>query len=115
MSLGCDNTDKGLIKRWLKEYGLLTLIENLPDGLKYTFKDNVSNLSGGQRQRINQIRCFLKNSPILILDEPTSGLDDDNIMRLKHILSKLKREKIIIIVTHDKKFAQLADENIIIQ
>ena len=115
LSLGCDNTDKGLIKRWLKEYGLLTLIENLPDGLKYTFKDNVSNLSGGQRQRINQIRCFLKNSPILILDEPTSGLDDDNIMRLKHILSKLKREKIIIIVTHDKKFAQLADENIIIQ
>lgn len=86
----------------------------MPNGLQYVFKDNVNNISGGQCQRLNQLRCFLKDSPILILDEPTSGLDENNILRLENILSKLKKNKIIIIVTHDKKFAEIADENIII-
>lgn len=113
--LGNDDGADVSIMRWMDEYGLSKLVDDLPDGLHYTFKDNVSNLSGGQRQRISQIRCFLKDTPILILDEPTSGLDEKNITRLEHILSKLKKDKIIIIVTHDKKFAKIANEKIILK
>ena len=65
---------------------------------------NGINLSGGQKQIISLARALYKDSQIIILDEPSSALDLENSTLLKKILLSLKRQKTIIMVTHDKDF-----------
>ena len=73
---------------------------------------NPNTLSGGQKQRIKLARAFYKNSDLLILDEPSTALDYKGIQTLKKIISEAKRNRIIIIVTHDSEIQSLADQNI---
>jgi ABC-type bacteriocin/lantibiotic exporter with double-glycine peptidase domain len=65
---------------------------------------NGINLSVGQKQIISLARGLYKDSQILILDEPSSALDLENSKILKEILLSLKKQKTIIMVTHDKDF-----------
>jgi len=65
---------------------------------------NGVNLSGGQKQVISLARALYKDSQIIILDEPSSALDIENSELLKKILLSLKKQKTIIMVTHDKDF-----------
>jgi ABC-type bacteriocin/lantibiotic exporter with double-glycine peptidase domain len=65
---------------------------------------NGTNLSGGQKQIISLARALYKDSQIIILDEPSSALDLENSTLLKKILLSLKKQKTIIMVTHDKDF-----------
>ena len=60
------------------------------------------NISGGQLQRISISRALFKNSEIIIFDEPTRNLDIINEKRLINIISKLKKNKIIIFISHNQ-------------
>ncbi len=62
------------------------------------------NFSGGEKQRILLARELLKEAKILIFDEPTSSLDEENERILCEILKELKENRIIIIVSHRKKY-----------
>ena len=68
--------------------------------LNYWNKD-FSALSGGEQQRIFLARVLAQNSKVLILDEPFSSTDVATKMNMAKILHTLKRNKTIIIVTHD--------------
>lgn len=99
-----------------KEYNLGELenyIHNFKlDSIYHELKDNIidsNTISGGQKQKVSLIRALLKKSSVLILDEPTSALDKESTLYLKTILEKLKNEKIIIIITHDLIFNDVAD------
>lgn len=94
---------------------------NMVEKIKHQFKldyfdlsnkieENSINLSGGEKQKVCLIRSILKDSNILILDEPTSALDNESILILKNLLVSIKRNKIILIITHDKELAEIADE-----
>ena len=63
---------------------------------------NGSHLSGGQRQLVWLIRCILKDSKVIILDEPTASLDDISKLQIIEFIKKYSKNKIIIIITHDK-------------
>ena len=67
------------------------------------------NLSGGEKQKISLVRTFLKDAPLIILDEPTSALDIQSVSTLIDILEQIKKDKIIIIITHDEKLLRCAD------
>ncbi len=70
----------------------------------------ITNLSGGERQKVGLIRTFLKSSDVVILDEPSSFLDQKSICCIKkHILELKKQNKIVILITHDKAIAAIAD------
>lgn len=76
----------------------------------HTLNIKVKHLSLGEKQRIALIRAFIKNPDILLLDEPTSSLDSNSRDLLFDHLNKIKKDKIIIIVSHDLNVIERFDE-----
>ena len=72
--------------------------------------DNINLCSGGEMEKLSLVRILQKKSSLLILDEPTTGLDYVSVNNLKEVLLKEKREKIIIIVTHDERIIKICDK-----
>lgn len=98
------------VKYWCQKFDLFEMISNLPDKFNTLVSENVGNLSGGEKQKISIIRILFKNASVLIFDEPTSALDLNSINMFKQIISDIKRDKIILIITHDKQVMEIADE-----
>lgn len=89
---------------------LLDFVHRLPRGFDTEISFDASNLSGGQRQRIALSRCFSKTSAdLMIFDEPTSALDKEGIDIFLTLLQTYKRNRIVLVVTHDPKLTEIAD------
>ena len=65
--------------------------------------------SGGEKQRISIARALYFNKPILILDEPTSMLDSYNRDKFFDNLKIIKKNKTIIIISHNENLRSIAD------
>ena len=88
------------------------MIDDMDINLKIKDKSliDVSKLSGGEKQKISIISAILKNGDLLILDEPTSALDNKATQKLIDIIKKEKKEKIIIVISHDKRIDKICDK-----
>ncbi len=78
---------------------VLELIKSV-DLYKYR-NTKVSKLSGGQKQRVAIARALAQNTPIIIADEPTGNLDKKSSESVLKTLSKLSKDKLVIVVTHN--------------
>ena len=58
-------------------------------------------LSGGQMQRLTLMMAYLSDKPIVILDEPTAGQDAENLERCAALIREMRKEKTVLIITHD--------------
>lgn len=65
-------------------------------------KKNVAQLSGGQKQRVAIARALVKDPEIIIADEPTGALDKKSSRIIMNALRKISKERLVIVVTHDK-------------
>tara|TARA_B100000767_G_scaffold108884_1_gene104393 strand:- start:4284 stop:5999 length:1716 start_codon:yes stop_codon:yes gene_type:complete len=86
---------------------LVNLYDEFVDRIGENLIDDAANISGGQLQRIGISRALYRESEIIILDEPTSNLDQSNELKIFNLLNNIKKDKIIIIVSHkdvDPKF-----------
>ena len=73
-----------------------------------------SQLSGGQQQRVSIARSIVHNPKILFADEPTANLDTESSNTILNIFIKLNKDQdlTIVMVTHEREYAKLADRNI---
>ena len=92
--------------------GARGLIEALPNGLDTALGERGRLLSGGQRQRIAMARALLDSAPVILLDEPGTGLDSDSRQALLDPLRRLTAERTALVITHDSRFAQIADRTL---
>lgn len=89
--------------------------EKLPDGWNTMIGENGSELSGGERQRISIARAFLKDAPIILLDEATASLDVDNETMIQESLSRLIRNKTVMIIAHRMRTVADADKIVVLK
>jgi putative ABC transport system ATP-binding protein len=82
-------------------------------GMAHRMKHYPSQLSGGQQQRVAVARALVGQPSILLADEPTGNLDSKNSEAVMDLLRQLHAEgATICMVTHDPRFASVADRSI---
>ncbi|GAA0279906.1 ABC transporter ATP-binding protein [Faecalicatena contorta] len=86
----------------------------LPDGYNSMIGENGCELSGGERQRISIARAFLKNAPIILLDEATASLDVENETLIQAALSRLIKDKTVLVIAHRMRTVSGADKVIVL-
>lgn len=82
------------------------------DLLNYA-KRKPNELSGGQKQRVAIARALVKEPQIIMADEPTGALDSNTGKQIFDSLKELSREKLVLIVSHDRDFAERYADRII--
>ena len=87
----------------------------LPNKYDTPIGENGSELSGGERQRISIARAFLKDAPIILLDEATASLDAENETTIQEALSKLIKNKTVLIIAHRMRTIANADHIVVLK
>lgn len=90
-------------------------VEKLSNGWNTMIGENGSELSGGERQRISIARAFLKDAPIILLDEATASLDVDNETLIQESLSRLIKNKTVLIIAHRMRTVADADKIVVLK
>lgn len=88
--------------------------DKLPNGYNTEIGENGCNLSGGERQRISIARAFLKNAPIILLDEATASLDVENETLIQTALSRLIKDKTVLVIAHRMRTVESADKIVVL-
>ncbi|WP_283680038.1 ABC transporter ATP-binding protein [Lentilactobacillus sp. Marseille-Q4993] len=94
------NLDKNELADLFQQLGIEKLVNKYP-----------SELSGGQNQRVAIARALYTDSAIVLADEPTAALDSERVLEVGKLFRDLahSREKSIVIVTHDVRLIEFAD------
>lgn len=92
-----------------------SFVEKLPQKWDTVIGENGSELSGGERQRIFIARVFLKDAPIILLDEATASLDVDNETQVQESLSRLIKNKTVLIIAHRMRTVEAADQIVVLK
>lgn len=72
-----------------------------------------SMLSGGERQRVGIARAIVKDPDIIIADEPTGNLDSKNTLEIMNIIKSISKNRLVILVTHERNLAEFYASRII--
>jgi putative ABC transport system ATP-binding protein len=100
-----ENYIKERVKELLETVGVQHRAEHFP-----------FQLSGGEQQRVAFARALANDPPFLLVDEPTGNLDTKTSLKIVQILQKLEGDgKTVIVVTHDDRITQLADQKLYLE
>lgn len=102
LSLQGRESDKSAVDEILKVVDLEGMADRKPN-----------TLSGGQKQRIAIARALIKEPKIIMADEPTGALDSINGKQIFDLLKELSKKQLVIIVSHDREFAEVYADRII--
>ncbi len=86
---------KRMAKKMLEQVGLKDHIHKKP-----------KELSGGQMQRVAIARALVCNPNIILADEPTGALDTKTSVQVMELIKKIAKDKLVIMVTHNKELAE---------
>ena len=96
----------------IKASNLKKFIENLPEGINTVVGEKGSQISSGQKQRINIARAFYNESKVLIMDESTNSLDAENEQLIFNDITKIKKDLIVLIISHNKELLKKFCDNL---
>ncbi len=97
-----EKKNKERVEEILKEVGLEGYGDRKPN-----------ELSGGQKQRVAIARALIKEPKIILADEPTRALDSETGKSIFELLKKLSEDKLVIVVSHDREYAEEYGDRII--
>ncbi|MBY2989655.1 amino acid ABC transporter ATP-binding/permease protein [Rhizobium leguminosarum] len=111
------NTDasEARLREALATAGLLADIEAMPQGIDTRLGEGGLGLSGGQSRRLALARLFLRDTPFWLLDEPTEGLDGVTARDVLSRLSAMATDRSLVIATHIRREASIADRIAVIE
>ena len=112
VAFGCNESEMDIskINSCLENSKLEKLIKDLPNGIETKISEFGANFSGGQIQRLSIARALYADSNLIIFDEPTSSLDEITKIEILDMISKLKKNRIIIMITHSKIDLNICDK-----
>ena len=102
--------DYAKMEKSIKQSQLNNFINKLPKKIETVVGERGGNISGGEKQRIGIARSLYKNSQIFIFDEATSALDKNNEKNLLDEIKILKRDKTIIMISHNPDVFKICDK-----
>jgi len=93
---------------------ILTLIEQLPDGLDTVVGDRGHRLSGGEKQRLALARLFLKAPRVVVLDEATAHLDSESERLVQRALDTALEGRTSLVIAHRLSTIRRADQILVV-
>ena len=79
--------------------------------VKDRLKTSALGLSGGQQQRVCIARAIAMQPDVILMDEPTSALDPISTLKVEELITKMKKDYTIVIVTHNmQQAARISDK-----
>lgn len=88
------------------------LLERL--GISDKAEQKIDFLSGGEKQRVAIARAIINNPSVILADEPTGALDRKNSDEIMKLLKTMAETRLVIVITHDKKCAEYAEQTVTI-
>ncbi len=114
VKMGKPDATKEEVNAALKAAQCNDIIEKLPHGVDTVIGTKGVCLSGGERQRISIARAFLKDAPIILLDEATASLDVENETLIRTALSRLIKNKTVLVIAHRMRTVAGADKIVVL-
>lgn len=114
----CESFGSGKLRKIISDSTGATetyLAHQLPDKWNTNIGENGCELSGGERQRISIARAFLKDAPIILLDEATASLDVENETAIQTALSRLIKNKTVLVIAHRMRTVAGADKIVVLK
>ena len=114
MRYGNNASEKDIID-FVQRYRIDYIFKNVKNGLYTNVGAGGNHLSGGQKQIILVVRAILSGKTIIVFDEPTSALDSKGVGILLNLVKKMKNQKNMIFITHDKRIPKsMFDQTVVL-
>ena len=97
-------------KDLIEKCGLEKLDKDIQSRTDKKIGEDSKFISGGEKQRISIARTLFRDPEIIIFDEPTSALDIENEEKIMNLINQFKKDKIILVITHNMKFLSNFDD-----
>lgn len=104
-----DRINEEELEEYSKLLGIYDEIMKMPEKWNTVLNENTTNLSGGQKKRLDILRALLLKPDIIIFDESTASIDLERRKLFFGILEKIKKGKILILITHNIEECQCCD------
>jgi len=114
ISMGTHDVDDSTIIRAAALTGVNEFVKKHSMGFDMEVGELGRGLSGGQRQCVALARAMLLDPPVLVLDEPTSNMDNRTEVLLRENLSKVIKNKTLILITHRASLLEMIDRLIVV-
>lgn len=104
------NAENNEVYPYIEKFGLNHLLKDQNTNREKVFDAKRTNLSGGEKQKIAIIRQLLKKNQVMLFDEPTSALDSSSKLTFLDSIRTIKKNRIIVIVSHDQDVLNCCDQ-----